>query len=165
MKNKEDEILNNQVAEAEEKALALFREQERRREALKDQIEVSRRQQIEKKRRERVAEENEQKQFQEFWKLRSEELLMAEDKEKMEAKQRSEDMKDYLRKQVEARSKKAEEDFKTELAEAARTQAMLDQQEKGFYSYAEQALKEWQDKGKNVTPIILELKNYKKRVF
>jgi len=63
MKNKEDEILNNQVAEAEEKALALFREQERRREALKEQIEVSRRQQIEKKRRERVAEENEQKQF------------------------------------------------------------------------------------------------------
>ncbi len=90
---------------------------------------------------------------------------MAEDKEKMEAKQRSEDMKEYLRKQVEARSKKAEEDFKSELAEAARTQALLDQQEKGFYSYAEQALKEWQDKGKNVTPIILELKNYKKRVF
>jgi hypothetical protein len=29
------------------------------------------------------------------------------------------------------------------MAEAARTQAMLDQQEKGFYSYAEQALKEW----------------------
>lgn len=83
----------------------------------------------------------------------------------MEARSRKEDIQGYLKKQVEARQKKAEEEFKAELAEAARTQALLDQQEKGFYSYAEQALKEWQDKGKNVTPIILELKNYKKRVF
>ena len=66
---------------------------------------------------------------------------------------------------METLHKKAEEDFKSELAEAARTQALLDQQEKGFYSYAEQALKEWQQKGKNVTPMILELKNYKKKVF
>jgi hypothetical protein len=42
---------------------------------------------------------------------------------------------------------------------------MLDQQEKGFYSYAEEALKTWADKGKNVKPLILELKSYKKRVF
>lgn len=70
-----------------------------------------------------------------------------------------------MRKQVEQRQKKAEEEFKVDLVDAARTQALLDQQEKGFYSYAEQALKEWQTKGKNVTPMILELKNYKKKVF
>ena len=78
---------------------------------------------------------------------------------------RNEDMKGYLRKQIEVRQKKAEEDYKEELAEAARTQALLDAQEKGFYSYAEQALKQWQNQGKNITPIILELKNYKKKVF
>ena len=43
MRNKEDEILNKQVEEAEEKALRLFEEQQRRRQALKEQIEVSRR--------------------------------------------------------------------------------------------------------------------------
>jgi hypothetical protein len=51
------------------------------------------------------------------------------------------------------------------LEEATRAQALLDQQEKNFYSYAEQALKEWQDKGKNVKPLILELKNYKKQII
>ena len=51
MRNKEDEILNKQVGEAEEKALKLFEEQERRREALKDQVEVSRRQQMEKRKK------------------------------------------------------------------------------------------------------------------
>ena len=43
MKNKEDEILNKQVEEAEEKALKLFEENERRREQLKNQIDISRR--------------------------------------------------------------------------------------------------------------------------
>lgn len=60
MRNKEDEILNKQVEEAEEKALKLFEEQERRREVLKEQVDVSRRQQMEKKKREKQAEHNEQ---------------------------------------------------------------------------------------------------------
>jgi len=50
MKNKEDDILNKQVEEAEVKAIRLFEEQERRRVQLKDAIEKSREQQIEKKR-------------------------------------------------------------------------------------------------------------------
>ena len=165
MKNKEDEILNKQVEEAEEKALKIFEEQERRRQQMKEQIEKSRALQIQKKRDEKDREVAQQKQFSEFWKMRSDELQVAEHIEKQETKQRSEDIKEYLHRQVEARQKKAEEDFKNELADAARTQALLDQQEKGFYSYAEQALKEWQAKGKNVTPMILELKNYKKKVF
>jgi hypothetical protein len=100
MRNKEDEILNKQVGEAEEKALKLFEEQERRREALKDQVEVSRRQQMEKRKREKQAELNEQQQFSEFWKLRSEELQMAEANEKLEARNRKEDIQQYLKKQV-----------------------------------------------------------------
>lgn len=98
MKNKEDEILNKQVEEAEEKALKLFEEQERRRQQLKEQIEKSRAQQIQKKRDERDREQAEQRQFSEYWKLRSDELQVAEHIEKQESKQRSEDIKEYLRK-------------------------------------------------------------------
>lgn len=42
MQNREDEILNKQVEEAEEKALQLFEEKERRRQELKAAIEKSR---------------------------------------------------------------------------------------------------------------------------
>jgi predicted DNA-binding WGR domain protein len=42
MKSKEEEILNKQVAEAEEKAMRLFEEQERRRYQMKEAIERSR---------------------------------------------------------------------------------------------------------------------------
>ena len=49
-------------------------------------------------------------------------------------------------------------------ADALKTQALLDQQEKNFYSYAERCIETWQTQGKNVKPLIMELKNYKKRV-
>lgn len=107
----------------------------------------------------------EQQEFKHFWRLRNEELHVAEQQEREEARLRNEEMKAYLRRQVEARKEKAELDYKAELAEATRTQALIDQQEKSFYSYAEQALKQWNDQGKNVKPLILELKGYKKKVF
>lgn len=55
--------------------------------------------------------------------------------------------------------------YKKELAEASKANALIDQNEKEFYSYAEKCIKEWQDAGKNVTPLILELKGYKKKVI
>ena len=45
-----------------------------------------------------------------------------------------------------------------------KTQALLDQQSKNFYSYAEKAIDEWEKGGKNVKPLVLELKGYKKKV-
>lgn len=60
---------------------------------------------------------------------------------------------------------KIEDEFKRELEEAHKHRALLDQNEKQFYSYAERCIKEWQDLGKNVTPLILELKNYKKKII
>jgi len=47
---------------------------------------------------------------------------------------------------------------------ALRNQALQDQQEKNFYSYAEKCVSEWGKNGKNVKPLIMELKNYKKRI-
>jgi hypothetical protein len=137
MKNREDEILNKQVEEAEEKAIKLFEEQERKRQQLKEAIETSRAQQIEKKNRERRAEEQEQQEFKHFWRLRNDELHVAEQQEKDEARIRNEEMKAYLRRQIEAKQVKAEADFKDDLEKATRTQALIDQQERSFYSYAE----------------------------
>lgn len=97
MKNREDEILNKQVEEAEEKALRLFEEQERRRQQLKEAIEKSRQQQLAKKKQEREADQLDQKEFSYFWKLRNEELQVAEHQEREEARLRNEEMKAYLR--------------------------------------------------------------------
>ena len=106
----------------------------------------------------------EEKEFQEFWNIRNEELAIAEQQEKEEERMRGEELKKFLKSQADRKHKKVEDEFVRELELEHKSQALLDEQEKKFYSYAEQALSEWQDKGKNVKPLILELKGYKKRL-
>lgn len=106
----------------------------------------------------------EQKEFSEFWKIRNEELAIAEQQEKEEERMRKEELKSFHKNQMEKKQKRAEEEFRTELEKQAHTQALLDQDEKHFYSYAEECIKNWQDNGKSVKPLILELKGYKKRL-
>jgi len=65
---------------------------------------------------------------------------------------------------VDAKTKKVEEEYYKELDYATKNTALLDHTEKQFYSYAEQCIKEWTAQGKNVKPLILELKTYKKRI-
>ena len=74
LKNREDEILNKQVAEAEEKATQLFFEQERKKQQMKEQIEKSRKLQTEKRQYEKENTKRDEREFAEFWKIRNDEL-------------------------------------------------------------------------------------------
>lgn len=78
VKDRQEEILNKQVAEAETKATALFEEKERRRRELRDAIEKSRKAQMERVVKEIVDKQREEREFAEFWKLRNQELAIAE---------------------------------------------------------------------------------------
>ncbi len=131
---------------------------------MKEAIERSRQQQISRKKAEKDADHQEQKEFAEFWKIRNEELAIQEQQEKEEERLRAQELQKHLRNQKQFKEKLAEEEFRTEMEAQTSAQALLDQQEKNFYSYAEQCIKEWQATGKNVKPLILELKGYKKRI-
>jgi hypothetical protein len=74
-------------------------------------------------------------------------------------------LKQFQLYQAENRKKAAEDEYVKDLHEASSNAALLDIKEKEFYSYAERCIKEWQNEGKNVKPLILELKGYKKRAF
>ena len=78
VRDQQEEILNKQVAEAENKAAALFAEKERRKAEMKAAIEKSRSNQMQRKRREDDDTKQEELEFSEFWKLRNEELAIAE---------------------------------------------------------------------------------------
>jgi hypothetical protein len=159
----EDRILNKQVNEAEEKAARLFEEQEKRKEAMKLAIERSRHQQIVRKKGEKDSEKREEEEFKEYWKIRNQELQEAEALEKEEERLRSKELADFLKFQEDQKRRIAEDEFRREQKNATKAQALLDQQEKHFYSYAEQAIQEWRGEGKNVTPLILELKSQAKQ--
>lgn len=164
LRDQEEEILNKQVAEAENKATHLFEEKEKRRLEMKAAIEKSRKNQLIRQERELLAKKNEEREFAEFWKLRNDELAIAEQQEREEERQRRVELTNYLKKQTEDKNRKAQEEFIMDQHLALRNQSLQDQQEKNFYSYAEKCVSEWESQGKNVKPLIMELKNYKKRV-
>lgn len=70
----------------------------------------------------------------------------------------------FLKKQSEEKRLLSEKAFVQDNQASLEAQALLDQQEKNFYSYAERCIKEWEAAGKNVKPLIIELKNYRKRI-
>jgi len=84
VRDQEEEILNKQVAEAENKANELFEDKERKRLELKGAIEKSRKNQINRKNKELEDKKREENEFAEFWKLRNEELAIAEQQEREE---------------------------------------------------------------------------------
>ena len=107
-------------------------------------------------------ETDEEREFAEYWKVRNQELQEMENREKLEELERNKDLARNRKEQAEAQQKIREHEFKKEQKAATKTQALLDQQDKHFYSYAEKCIKEWKDQGKNVTPLLLELKKQAK---
>ena len=120
--------------------------------------------QVQRRQAENQAARLEEKEFSEFWKVRNEELALAEQQEKEEERQRQIELTQFIKKQSQVKNDKAIKNFQEEHTAAIQAQALLDQQEKNFYSYAEKCIGEWQDQGKNVKPLIMELKNYRKRI-
>lgn len=98
LRDQEEEILNKQVAEAENKATHLFEEKEKRRLEMKAAIEKSRKNQLIRQERELLAKKNEEREFAEFWKLRNDELAIAEQQEREEERQRRVELTNYLKK-------------------------------------------------------------------
>jgi len=125
---------------------------------MKEAIERSREQQMARKRFEREAEKKEEEEFKEYWKVRNQELQDAEAMEKEEERLRNRELAEFLKHQQDIKAKEIEDEFKKEQKAATKAKALIDQQEKQFYSYAEKAMEDWKAEGKNVTPLILELK-------
>lgn len=71
LKDNQEQVLNKQVAEAEDKANRLYEEQQRRKFEMKQAIDRSRALQVERKQKERADEKREEKEFSEFWKIRN----------------------------------------------------------------------------------------------
>lgn len=75
--------------------------------------------------------------FAEFWRIRNDELTLAEQQEKEEDRARMVELANFVKNQLEQKNSKKVQEFIADQDAAAKAQALLDQQEKNFYSYAE----------------------------
>jgi len=78
----------------------LFEQKEQRRVEMKQAIEKSRKNQIIRAQKEEDAKKLENVEFSEFWKLRNEELAIAEQQEREEERQRRVELTNYLKMQT-----------------------------------------------------------------
>ncbi len=164
IQNAEEKRLEKQVAEAEEKAQKELEEKEKRFKEAQEAIERTRLAQLEKKKAEAEHKKRENEQYTGMWRTRMAELAAEEKEEQKEFRERSKALQDQLDKQIADKKKKAEQGFIEERKQAALAQALADQQEKAYYSYAEKCIKEWKDAGKNIKPLLIELKTYKNKI-
>lgn len=125
-KDNQEQVLNKQVAEAEDRANRLFAEQERRKFEMAQAIEKSRQLQIQRKQREKHAAKQEDEEFSQFWKVRNEELALAEEAEKEEEKGRQVEIAGFLKKQTNLKNEKAVKAFMNDHEAALKAQAMAD---------------------------------------
>lgn len=126
LKDNQEQVLNKQVAEAEDKANRLYEEQQRRKFEMKQAIERSRALQIERRQKEKVDRITEEKEFSEFWKVRNQELQLAEAQEREEERQRQVELVKFLKKQSEEKRLLSEKAFVQDNQASLEAQALLD---------------------------------------
>jgi hypothetical protein len=67
--------------------------------------------------------------------------------------------------QIEIKRNKGEDEFVKAQEDTYKTKMMLNNEQDEFLKYAEGWIKEYHNQGKDITPLILDLKNYKKKLF
>lgn len=164
LKSNEEQRLNDQVMEAEIKAKEQYDKKMQRLEDLRNQIDKSRKQQIERRQQEKGTSKQEEEMFADFWKDKMKELTELEKLEEQEKRERAKQLQNFHKKQMDYKARKAEQEALIEEELARQAIKMQEDEQLQFHSYAEKCLKEWSEQGKNIAPLILELKNYKKRI-
>lgn len=163
IKSAEDTRLASQIQQAELKAQKGFEQKEQRRQELLTQIDRSRQQQLSRKHSEKAQEKQEELEFAAAWKVKMAELEDSELAEHRNTQERARQLQVYNRRQMDYKARKAEEEALIEEELARQAKEMLDNEQSQFNSYAEKCLQQWAGQGKNVTPMLLELKQQKKR--
>lgn len=117
-----------------------------------------------KKKWEKEREKEEEKLFLNQWKDKIKVMEQDEKEELTDIRNRAKNLQDYHRYQIELKKKKAEEDFRQDYENAVKTKIMLQNEQDEFLKYAEGWIHQYHNDGKNIVPLLLDLKEYRKKL-
>jgi len=66
---------------------------------------------------------------------------------------------------MDIKKQKAEDEFVKDQEDAYKTNLMMQKEQDEFMRFADECIGEYHQSGKNIVPLILDLKNYKKKSF
>ena len=162
MKKNENEILEKSLKEAEDRnALEAKKEKEKRDKMMndiKEQIKIDK----ERKEAERIKNREEDMQYIDDYKRKLKILEDAEKEEWLAKRQKNKDLADYQKLQYEERKRLALDNFRQFNEDSYKNLRRLEIEDDDFIKYAEYWIKEYKQQGKNITPLLLELKRYKR---
>jgi len=118
-----------------------------------------------RKKLEKELEKTEDKEFLRQWKEKMKLMQEDEKEELQDIKNRAKNLQNYHVYQMDLKKKKAEEDFKLEMENAFKTKLMLQNEQDEFLKYAEGWIQEYYKDGKEILPMLLDLKQYKKNIY
>merc|ERR1712194_233211 len=154
----EQQVLEKQLQE-EQKRL----EKQRKLDKMAHDVNLSRTAQIQRKVVAAKQSKKEEKEMSQFWSEWCKHLELQEKAEADVTFEAAKQLQGEHLKQIAAkeRTKKLEKDVENLVVQRAQQALDLDSLE--YYNYAEQTIRQYAEEGKNVVPLIKELKNYRKR--
>jgi len=99
------------------------------------------------------------------WKEKIKHIKEDELEEHTDIYKRAKNLQAYHLKQIELKKKKAEEEFSNDVENAFKTKIMLQNEQDEFLKYAEGWVGDYYKDGKDITPLLLDLKAYKKNIY
>jgi len=164
-KSNEEQRLERQALEKEMKdEMARLKKEERQRQWMED-IDNSRRMQVERKRSQMDREKAEEHELSVFWSEWCGRLDELDEQEKTQKKVAAKKLAQEQLMQKEVRNRRDEEERRREKTVAVSAQASLESDTLEFHQYAETAIKQYASEGKNIIPLIKELRSFRKRVM
>mmetsp|Transcript_1272 Transcript_1272/g.2822 ORF Transcript_1272/g.2822 Transcript_1272/m.2822 type:complete len:473 (+) Transcript_1272:153-1571(+) len=154
----EGEVLQKQLAD-EKKRL----EKEERLRKMAEDVDKSRQQQIKRKVLQRQTEKKEEIEMSEFWGQWCKHLENEEKQEETLKFEAAKNLQAEHLKQMAQNSKRKNHDREVELLVCEKAQQAIEMDSLEYYKYAEAMIREYAEDGKNVIPLIKELKEYRKR--
>ena len=160
-KKKEDELIEKNLKEKEEKKAREEKEKKDRFEKMQNEIKIQRDELIKKKEEEKNRIKKEDEQYIDDWKKKMKMIEMEERNELLAKKQRDKNLAKYQKLQLEEKKRLAKEHFMQLTQDSYKTKLGLEMETDEFLQYAEFWIKEYKKQGKNINPLLLELKKHK----
>ena len=115
------------------------------------------------KEEEKLRIKKEEKEFVDTWKKRMEQLNKDEQEEKRDVRNRNKEVAMFQIKQMNDKKDKAMKIKEHDVELAKTTKVLLKDEHDDYFEYVNEWIKEYQKQGKDITPLLLEIKRYKKR--
>ena len=160
---KENELIEKQVQMSEAKKAQEENDKKEKYEKRLKEINDYREETIKNRAEQKRKNREEDIQYIQEYKTQMEKLLEEEKKEKEKKRQKEKELCEYQKLQYEQKRRQGLEDFEKLNEDAYKNMQRMDKENDDFIKYAEQHIKNYKEQGKNVYPLLIELKKYKQK--